>query len=244
MGPDPIAMSGGLDEGWRDIAVPEGNLGVYLVGPTGQGPRPLIIMLQEIFGVNKAMKVKARRFAQAGYRVALPDLFWRQTARLDLGYSPEDRTRAFGMMQAFDLNQGVSDLVNMVEPLKAITGSTGPASVIGFCLGGKVAVHLGSRIEAAAIISFYGVRLEQDLDLFATIDCPLQIHVGDQDEHVPVATTRLLQEAVTSKPDAEVFLYPGAGHGFFNPLREGVFDDRAAEEAFQRVLSVLPEPGA
>ena len=224
---------------WRMLTTPSGEIGVYVVAPKAGGRRPTIIMLQEIFGVNVGMRAKAELYAANGFSVALPDLFWRQESRLDLGYTPEDRKRGFGLMQAYDIAQGVEDVVAVAARLKSFSEFSTQISVIGFCLGGKLAVLAGERIKADAIISFYGVRLDQNLDIISRIEAPLQIHVGDADEHVPAATVEILRNHVAAQPNAQVFLYPGAGHGFFNPARTEVFAPDASETAFQRSLSCL-----
>src|SRR4051794_35047065 len=79
-----------------------GEMDAYLVlPPSGKGPG--IVMLQEIFGVNAAMRAKAEDLAAAGFVVAVPDLFWRLQPRVDLGYAEADRQKGFAFMKAFDI---------------------------------------------------------------------------------------------------------------------------------------------
>jgi len=225
---------------WRTVQTSAGEIDVHVTSPADGAPRPTILMLQEIFGVNAAMRAKAERFAEAGYAVAMPDLFWRQARRVELGYGADDRKRGFGLMQGFDVAQGVSDLAEVAKALAGEAGLGRPLSVVGYCLGGKLAVLLGERIKAAAVISFYGVRLTDNLDVIARMEAPLQIHVGDADEHIPQSAVADIQAAVAGQPNVEVFVYPGAGHGFFNAGRQDVYHQSAADLAFQRALAVLP----
>lgn len=225
---------------WRTVDTPFGNIGVYVVAPKSDLPRPTIIMLQEIFGVNAGMRATAELYAALGFSVVLPDLFWRQEPRLDLGYSPAERQRGFGLMQAYDLSLGVEEVAAVAARVADFEECSKQLAVIGFCLGGKLAVLAGERIHAAAIVSFYGVRLDQDLEVISRIKNPLQIHVGDADEHVPASTVALLKDHVHAQSNVQVYTYPNAAHGFFNPVRKEVFNAEAAKKAFQRSLSMLP----
>jgi carboxymethylenebutenolidase len=68
---------------------------------------------------------------------------------------------------------------------------------------------------------------------------PLQIHVGDQDAHVSLQAVAQIQEALRDKPNAEVFVYPGAQHGFFNAARAEVYSPDAAKQAQARIVGMF-----
>ena len=68
---------------------------------------------------------------------------------------------------------------------------------------------------------------------------PLQIHVGDQDAHVPMAAVEQIKAVLKEKPKAEVFVYPGAQHGFFNAARAEVYSPDAAKQAQARIAGML-----
>lgn len=81
----------------------------YLATPeTGKGPG--VVLCQEIFGVNAAMREKAEFLAEEGYTVLVPDLFWRVAPNIELGYTPEDFQKAFELYQQYDENLGVEDI--------------------------------------------------------------------------------------------------------------------------------------
>ena len=126
-----------------------GTMGVFLARPdkpNGVG----VVMLQEIFGVNDAMRRKAEVFAEAGLTVAVPDLFWRLQPRVALTYSQEDRQQAFSYMKNFDLDTGTDDVVATGLWFASQPGIA-EVAVVGFCLGGKLAVLAGARGKFAAI---------------------------------------------------------------------------------------------
>lgn len=68
---------------------------------------------------------------------------------------------------------------------------------------------------------------------------PLQIHVGDNDAHVPMEAVGRIQELLKEKPGAEVFVYPGAQHGFFNAARQEVYSPDAARQAEARISAMF-----
>jgi carboxymethylenebutenolidase len=223
---------------WRSIATVNGNVDVYVVAPV-DGACRAIVMLPEIFGVNQAMRQKAERFAAEGFSVAVPDIFWRQQRRVDLGYSEDERKRGFELLGGYDFPQGVSDLVALTRGIEKLPEFIGPASLVGFCLGGKLALLVGAKTGAPVIISFYGVKLDQNLDVIKAYPGIFQFHVGKEDEHIPAETIAAVKAAVTGKSDAKVFEYEAAGHGFFNPGRSEIFAPAAAETAFDAALTAL-----
>src|SRR5580698_208345 len=85
-----------------------GTFKAYLTVPAS-GSGPGILLLQEIFGVNKSMREVADYHAEEGYVVLAPDLFWRLEPGIELGYSEADFGKAFGYYQRFDANQSIKD---------------------------------------------------------------------------------------------------------------------------------------
>ena len=133
------------------------------VPPSGNG-KP-IVMPQEIFGVNYAMKAKAKAFADEGFVVLVRDLFWRPEPGIDLGYDEESRQQAFGHMQAFDFKAGIGDIKAAYDALAVRDEAEGSPAYVGYCLGGKLAVVAGSATPGvSAVIAFYGVELNENID--------------------------------------------------------------------------------
>jgi carboxymethylenebutenolidase len=114
-----------------------GEFAAYLSQPAS-GAGPGLVIAQEIFGVNANLREIADHYAEAGYIVLVPDLFWRQQPGVQLGYTPEDWQRAFQFFKGFDQDLGVDDLQATIDLLRARPGCTGEVGVMGFCLGGKL----------------------------------------------------------------------------------------------------------
>jgi carboxymethylenebutenolidase len=171
--------------------------------------------------------------------VLVPDLFWRLEPRIDLGYGDDDRKRGFALMQTFDQGIGAGDIKSAAAWLRRQLGSE-PIALVGFCLGGRMAVLVGAdNPDVSAVVALYGVRLDQCADEIRAINVPFQFHVGERDAHVPAEHVTAVREAIAGKPGANVFVYPGAQHGFYNRQRQDVFAPEAAALARARTLALL-----
>jgi carboxymethylenebutenolidase len=219
-------------QSWVEIPVQGGTMSAFLAGDGAPG----LVMLQEIFGVNGAMQEKARRFARLGFTVLVPDLFWRLAPRVALGYTDEERKRGFDLFSRFDFAAGVGDIAAAAHSLEKEHPNVG---VIGFCLGGKLAVAAAGAYPFKAVASLYGVKLEADRPRLRAIEVPLQIHVGDKDAHIPAQAVEEIKAALKDRPDAEVFVYAGASHGFFNAARTEFYAPQAAALAEERIARMF-----
>src|SRR5258706_6878359 len=84
---------------------------------TGQG----LVLIQEIFGVNKVMRDLADNFAAKGYHTLCPDLFWRQEPGIQITDKSEaEWNRAFGLLKGFDEAKGIADLGATAEHIRKI----------------------------------------------------------------------------------------------------------------------------
>ncbi|HTH97924.1 MAG TPA: dienelactone hydrolase family protein, partial [Stellaceae bacterium] len=118
---------------------------------------------------------------------------------------------------------------------------TGKVGVVGFCLGGQLAVKAGLKARADAVVSFYGVQLGQSLDEIADLGCPAQFHYGDADQHVPAETRAAIDGLAKRRANITSFTYPGAVHAFFNSFRPQGFDPAAYDQSRARMLAMLQE---
>ncbi len=109
--------------------------------------------------------------------------------------------------------------------------------LLGFCLGGKLAVLGAADRNVASAISFYGVGIEKDLDAFERAQCPLQLHYGGKDRFIPSSAVAEVEQASAGR-DIEIFVYPEANHGFFSDARLS-YDPAAAEVAWSRSRALM-----
>ena len=211
--------------------------GYRALPPAGRGAA--VIVLQEIFGANAAMRAVADDLAAAGYVAVVPDLFRRIEPGVDLGYGEDDMQRAFALWKAYDFDQGVKDVVATLAAVRAMPEVESGAALLGFCMGGQLAVCGGAESGPDAVVSFYGTALGDHLDAVRALAMPTMFHFGDQDQHVPEPVREAVRVIAADKPDMTVEIYPGAGHGFFNSFRPQGFDPAAHDLAWQRTLALL-----
>jgi carboxymethylenebutenolidase len=193
-----------------------------------------IIVLQEIFGVTKAIRAVADRFAAEGYLAVAPDLFWRLEPGVELSHSKEDIGRAFGFLKRFSDDLGVEDIGTVAAHVRARPGFKGRVFVAGLCLGGKLAYLAAARLDVDAAVSFYGVGIEENLSEASKLRCPLLMHFGEIDQYAPPAAVAQIAAAVKADPRVAVHSYAGADHGFYT---RG--DEATIRSAHERTLVFL-----
>ncbi|UEM06852.1 dienelactone hydrolase family protein (plasmid) [Skermanella rosea] len=206
------------------------------------GHGPAIILLPEIFGINAHIRDLAEFYAEEGYVVLAPDLFWRLERDVELGYEGADREKALDLMKRFDLDQGVRDIGATVAAARAmpeVGGCDGGKAVgaVGFCLGGRLAYLAAARCGVDAAVGYYGGGIEKLLDEADRIACPLTLHFGGADRISPPEVIEKIRAAFAGRPDVEVFVYPQAGHAFNRPGPH--FDKPAALMAHSRSIAML-----
>ncbi|MBV8619967.1 MAG: dienelactone hydrolase family protein [Curvibacter sp.] len=214
-----------------------GRFAAYLSLPPG-GKGPGLVLAQEIFGVNATMREVADYYAEEGYVVLVPDLFWRQSPGVQLGYSPEDWQRAFTLYQGFDEAAGVQDIQASLNALRACPEFVGQAGVLGFCLGGKLAYLAACRTDAAVAIGYYGVGIEKALDEADRIQARLLLHVAENDGFCPPEARQAILERLGGRPGIELYVYPGVDHAFARRGGEH-FHKPSALMAHQRSVAAL-----
>ena len=223
---------------WIEISGSDGDRfkGYLAIPAAGAGPG--ILILQEIFGVNRSIREIVEYYAEEGYVALAPDLFWRIEAGLQLGYSEADIQKAMTYYQRFDVDQSIKDCADAVKTLRARGECTGKIGVLGFCLGGALAYLVAARSDIDCAVSYYGVGIEQQLDEVSQIKCPMVFHFGELDRHLPAETRDQIKAAFADRNDVEFYLYPGCGHGFASHERPS-FDKPATLMAHSRSIALF-----
>jgi carboxymethylenebutenolidase len=197
---------------WIEIAAADGGKfrGYLALPASGKGPG--IVLCQEIFGVNAYVREVADYYAQEGYVVLAPDLFWRLDKDVDLGYSEADWKKAFEYFQRFNVDKGVEDITAAVKVLRARPEVTGKIGALGFCLGGKLAYLAAARSGVDVAVGYYGVGIEASLN--EPPKCPTVLHFAEKDKFVPAAAVEKIKAALSERHDIEIYVYPGQDHAF------------------------------
>lgn len=229
-----------------DLQVPDGQMATFSFRPEGEGKFPAIIVIQEIFGVSPHIQGIASRLASEGYFATAPDLFHRSGEKLVVPYA--EMQTGFGYRQQATDEGVVDDLNAVVEYLRNQPNvDAGNIGIVGFCFGGRVSFLAAARVAgigAAAVYYGGGIVPRADaapgtpnlLDEAGNIDCPVIGFFGDQDQGIPLEQVEKIKEALESHGnDAELHVYPGAGHGFFCDER-GSYHEASATDAWPKTV--------
>jgi carboxymethylenebutenolidase len=191
-----------------------GSFSAYLAVPAAT-PAPGIVLAQEIFGVNKTMRVIADTFAAQGFVAICPDLFWRQEPGVDITDGSEaEWAKAFQLFQGFNVAKGVEDLKSTLAMLRACPECTGKAAAVGYCLGGSLAYLMATRSDVDCAVAYYGVSIHGALGEAANIKKPLMLHIAEEDKFVSKEAQAQIEAALAGNPLVTLHSYPGQDHAF------------------------------
>jgi carboxymethylenebutenolidase len=199
----------------QDVCYPGkgGPLNAYLATPEGSGPFPVVIVVQEWWGLNEHIKDIARRLAGEGYFAVAPDLYSRQGHRVT-----DDPNVAAELMEGLKPNEGIDDLFGTIGWIKKQSAAKAThIGIVGFCLGGSYAALLPCctrDLKAAA--PFYG-EIPDD-DKLHQLSCPLLYVYGSNDGWIQRADAdRLAKRCVPSTSRAKC-AYTRAAHTAFSTI--------------------------
>ncbi len=217
-----------------------GSFSAYMALPE-QEAAPGVLVIQEIFGVNKVMRDLCDGFAAQGYVAICPDLFWRQEPGIDItDQSEEEWNQAFSLYQGFDEAAGVNDLIATLAFLREHPRCSGKVGTVGFCLGGKLAYLMATRSDADCSVGYYGVGIEGALDEAGNIGKPLLLHIAEKDQFCPPEAQSKITEAMAGVSAATAHSYAGVDHAFAR-IGGAHFDQAAADLANSRTAAFLSE---
>ena len=197
----------------------------YLSRP---GPaRPGIIVLQEWWGLVPHIKDVTDRYAAQGYLALAPDLYH--------GKSTVEAEEASHLMEGLDWGRAVEEIAGAVKHLRDVEGCE-RVGVVGYCMGGALTVLAATLPGVDAFVSYYGFPPATAADL-AKITAAGLIFFGENEGFFSVPDAQAFAERQRAVGrEAEVVIYPGAGHAFFNNDRPDVFVASAANDAWRRTL--------
>ena len=241
--------SNGLEAGEVKIAVADGEIPGYRAMPAKGGPFPVVLVVQEIFGVHEHIKDICRRFAKLGYFAVAPELYARQGDVSML----EDFAAIIKIVSKVPDKQVMDDLDATVTWAKG-TGKadTSKLGITGFCWGGRIVwLYSAHNPDLKAGVAWYG-RLKSDtddlhpkhpLDMVEDLKAPVLGLYGGADNGIPVATVNAMSEAIkkAGKP-SEIILYPDTPHGFYADYRPSYRKEKA-DDGWQRLLAWFKNNG-
>jgi carboxymethylenebutenolidase len=235
----------GLAIGEVQMPVADGSLPTYFARPAGISHPPVVIVVEEIFGVHEYIKDVCRRLAKQGYFAIAPELYAR-LADLSKMTDPQE-IFAKVILKAPDATM-LSDLSHAVDWAIAQGGNRDRVATLGFCRGGRD-VWLFAEHEARlkAAVAFYGpvagptstIQPRNPIDMAADLRCPLLGLYGGKDPSIRATDVYAAQaKAAAAGKTVEIVYYPDAGHGFHADYRPS-YNAADAAAAWARALAWL-----
>ena len=237
--------SEGLTAGEVMVEVAGFKVPAYVARPAGKSNLPVVLVIQEIFGVHEYIADTARRFAKAGYMAIAPELFARQGDPTKYN-AMADLIRE--VVSKVPDGQVMADLDGMVAWARANGGNADKVAITGFCWGGRITwLYAAHSKNVKAGVAWYGRLVGQasdlnpkhPVDVVGSLSGPVLGLYGGADTGIPLDTVERMKVALkTGSPAAqksEFVVYDGAPHAFHADYRPS-FRKEPAEDGFKRCL--------
>ena len=215
---------------WETLMARDGHeFSAYLAPPAG-APRGAVVVLQEIFGVNKHLRGVAEQYAAAGFLAIAPALFDRIGRNIELGYGPKDLEQGTGYRLQIEEAKALLDIGAAVNVVR----HAGRVALVGYCWGGQLTWVGAGALKVQAAVGYYTSRIWEKLERVPT--CPVMLHYGERDMNIPLER---IEQVRAFHPTAQIFMYP-ADHGF-NCEARGSYDAPSATLAWTRTQDFLKQ---
>jgi carboxymethylenebutenolidase len=231
----------GLLTGEVSIPVADGELPTFRSAPKGKGPHPVILVVQEIFGVHEHIKDITRRLAKLGYLAIAPELYARQGDVSKLTSIDEIRNQVVSKVPD---SQVLADLDATVTWAGKHGGDLSRLGITGFCWGGRIVwLYAAHQPKLKAGVAWYGkvkgpvneLNPKQPIDVAAELKAPVLGLYGGQDQGIPAETVEELRTAIqAARGPSQIHIYPDAPHAFFADYRPSYRKDEA-EDGWRRL---------
>ncbi len=241
----------GLDAGEVSYSVNGFKVPAYRAAPSGKKNLPVVLVIQEIFGVHQYIADTCRRLAQAGYMAIAPELYARQGD--PLMYGEMAKLMAEVVSKVPDA-QVMADLDGAVEWAGSNGGDASRVGITGFCWGGRITWLYAAHGPVKAGVAWYG-RLEgasteltpkHPLELAPILKAPVLGLYGEADTGIPQASVERMRVALKGGSDAakasRIVTYPDAPHAFHADYRPS-YREAAAKDGWQKAMAWFAEHG-
>ena len=245
----------GLTVGETTFEVNGFKVPMYHAAPAGKKNLPVVLVIQEIFGVHEYIADTCRRFAKAGYLAIAPELFARQG---DPGQYGEMSKLMSEIVSKVPDAQVMADLDGAVQWAAGHGGDTAKVAITGFCWGGRITWLYAARGAVKAGAAWYGrlvgapsaLTPTHPLELAGQLKAPVLGLYGGEDSGIPLTTVNQMKDALAeagakgnkAAQSSEFVVYPGAPHAFHADYRPS-YRKEAAEDGFNRTLAWFKSNG-
>jgi carboxymethylenebutenolidase len=244
----------GLEAGEVKIPVKdgdkEGEMPAYRAMPDKGGPFPVVLVVEEIFGVHEHIKDLCRRLAKAGYFAVAPELFARQG---DVSKMTDIQEIISKVVSKVPDSQVMSDLdATVAWAKKGGKGDTSKVAITGFCWGGRIVwLYSAHSKDLKAGVAWYGrlvgkgtdLQPKYPVDLADSMHAPVLGLYGGKDTGIPLDAVEKMRQALKdAKKPGEIVVYPDALHGFNADYRTS-YHKEAADDGWKRMLEWFKKNG-
>jgi len=234
----------GLRAGPTTFAVNGFQVPAYFAAPEGKTGLPVVLVVQEIFGVHEYIADTCRRLAREGYLAIAPDLYARQGDARQ--YTDISKLMAELVAKVPDA-QVLADLDGALQWAGANGGDVNRAAITGFCWGGRITWLYAAHAPVKAAVAWYGrlvganteLTPKNPIDLAATLRAPVLGLYGGADSGIPLDTIAKMKDALAAGNAAskasQFVVYPDTPHAFHADYRPS-YRKEAAEDGWKRAL--------
>lgn len=239
----------GLEAGEVQIPTADVDIPAYRAMPAGAGPFPVVLVVQEIFGVHEYIKDVCRRLAKEGYMAIAPQMYARQGDVLKLTNIDEIRAIVAKVPDA----QVMSDL-DAAAAFAEASGKADPSrlGITGFCWGGRITwLYAAHSTKVKAGVAWYGrlvgetntLTPKHPVEIAAELKAPILGLYGGEDQGIPQPTVEQMRAACkAANKTCEIVVYPGAPHAFHADYRPS-YRAEPAKDGWARLLGWFKQNG-
>jgi carboxymethylenebutenolidase len=195
-----------------------------------------VIVIQEIFGIDKYVKEDVARWSKLGFEALAPSMY----DRIEPGFVSDHSDEGMKSAMATVTKANPADALADIAACIAYLAPRGPVFIVGYCYGGTMVWQSAGRLDGlAAGSSYYGGGVAGATDL--TPKCPVICHLGRKDGWIPA--DEVCAKIKAAQPQVPVYIYDNSGHGFNNDGRP----DSDADDAIlarERTLALFEQNGA
>ncbi len=242
--------SDGLSAGPVTIPARDREIPAYAARPAAAGPAPVVLVVQEIFGVHEYIQDICRRLAKRGYLAVAPELYVRQGDPSAVADIP---TLLKTIVAKVPDEQVMADLdAAAAWAAKSAGGDPARLGITGFCWGGRIAWLYAAHAPALkAAVAWYG-RLEGEasattprhpIAVAGSLKAPVLGLYGGADQGIPPESVERMRAALKTAPVAtEIVVYEGAPHAFHADYRPS-YREEPAKDGWARMLAWFDKHG-
>jgi carboxymethylenebutenolidase len=235
-----------------DLTVDGLQMRTFVAYPEAAGPRPAVLVFQEIFGVNPHIEDVATRVAREGYVAIAPDYHHRAWPKgTELPYTDEGMKKGMEVIPKLSFDGIQKDIDACLDYLKTRQeADTSKLGAIGFCIGGHVTYLAAATRPIAAAASFYGGGIvnfapgggPKTVERTGGIKGKILCLFGKDDPMISQDQVATIKKALEdNQVRHEVVVYDNASHAFFRDVDPRMHREAAAKDAWERVKRLFKE---